>query len=230
MTARGLGRCVDGCGRVPRSRGRVWVVGRRAIECLGQEARERVDVLRRYGVDAELKVVDVLAEGVAEHLERGMWVHARVGDAECLLEAFEHAAAVADVGRVVGGGLPPQVACHEHGRGLLRPLEELGRVQGGLGREGLVVVCAKDAGLVQCADHEANRLELGARVGQALFKDGECVHKHVVCHVFDACLVSDFRREEKEAHTQLGRLDGMVLRGDQLVHELEESADLALPS
>ena len=83
---------------------------------------------------------------------------------------------------------------------------------------------------MQCADHEANRLELGARVGQALFKDGECGHKHVVCHVFDACLVSDFRREEKEAHTQLGRLDGMVLRGDQLVYELEEGADLALPS
>ena len=56
VTARGLGRCVGG-------RGRVWVVGQRAFECLSQEARERVDVLGRYGVDAELKVVDVLAEG-----------------------------------------------------------------------------------------------------------------------------------------------------------------------
>ena len=158
-----------------------------------------------------------------------MWVHARVSDAECLLEAFEHAAAVADVGRIVGGALPPQVACHEHGRGLLWPLEELGRVQGGLGRECLVVVRAKDAGLMQCADHEAYRLELCARVGQALFEDGECVHEHLVRHVLDACLVSDFSREEKEAHTQLGCLDGMVLRGDQLVHELKEGADLALP-
>lgn len=64
-------------------------------------------------------------------------------------------------------------------------------MQRALGDEGIVVLLAEVARLVEGAGNDADSLELGAGVANRLLVDGESLRKKLVADLLEAVLVGD---------------------------------------
>ena len=68
----------------------------------------------------------------------------------------------------------------------------------------VVVVEPEDARVRQRADDEGDRLQLRARLVDALLVDSERLHVEVVREVFEAALICNLRSEKEEAERDGG--------------------------
>lgn len=72
-------------------------------------------------------------------------------------------------------------------------------MEGGLGDKRVVVLLREAARAVQSSCDNADGLELGTRVANRIFVDGECLRKELVADFLEAGLVRDFTAHHKQA-------------------------------
>lgn len=91
----------------------------------------------------------------------------------------------------------------------------------GLGNEGIVVLLGEPPGSVKGACDDTYGLELGTRVTNRVFVNGERLGEELVAVLFEACLVGYFATHHKQSQCKV-RASGvytLVEVVDALVHE-----------
>lgn len=94
-------------------------------------------------------------------------------------------------------------------------------MQGGLGDEGVVVLLGEPSRAVKSARNDTYGLELGTRVANRVFVDGECLSEELVAVLFEACLICYFATHHKQSQSQVSasRVYTLIKIVDTLMHE-----------
>ena len=72
-------------------------------------------------------------------------------------------------------------------------------MQGSLGDEGIVVLFGESACAVEGSCNDTDSLELGTRIADRVFVDGEGLGKEFVAELLEACLVRYFSAHYEQA-------------------------------